>query len=249
LSFDGTGYGTDGAIWGGEVLLGGYTSFDRFAHLAYVPLPGGDLAIRKPARMALAHLWAAGIEWEPDLPPVRSLCEEERTVLTAQLEHSLNAPPTSSLGRIFDAVSALVGVRQSVRYEGQAAIELEAAVDPEERGTYEFRFEDGIVHSQPVLAAVLSDWRAGLPTPVIAARFHNAVANLVLVVCRMVRQQHGIGTVALSGGVWQNQVLMKQAVRLLDGDGFHLLLHKVLPPNDGCISLGQAVIAAHTLQK
>jgi hydrogenase maturation protein HypF len=248
LTFDGTGYGTDGAVWGGEVLLGGYTGFERIAHLAYVPLPGGDLAIRKPARMALAYLWGAGMDWEPDLPPVRSLCEEERTVLLAQLEHGLNAPPTSSIGRLFDAVSALVGVRQSVRYEGQAAIELEAAADPDEQGAYAFRLEADIIHPKPVLDKVLADWREGNPVSRISARFHNAVANLVFDICQSARRLYGVNTVAISGGVWQNQLLLQRVVPRLEQNGFHPLLHTILPPNDGCLSLGQALIAAHTIE-
>ena len=142
LCFDGTGYGTDGAIWGGEVLLGGYQSFQRRFHLAYVPLPGGDQAVRKPARMALSHLWAAGIDWEPDLPPMQELCYEERTVLKAQMERKINAPLTSSMGRFFDAASALIGVRQKATYEGQAAIELETLADPAETGFYPFEIHE-----------------------------------------------------------------------------------------------------------
>src|SRR5690606_23002032 len=122
--------------WGGEVLVGGYAQYTRRFHLTYVPLPGGDRAVRKPARMALAHLWAAGIDWEGDLPPVMALCEEERTLLRVQVERRINAPLTSSMGRFFDAASALLGVRQQVTYEGQAAIELEAVADRQEMGYY-----------------------------------------------------------------------------------------------------------------
>ena len=147
LSYDGTGLGTDDAIWGSEVLLGGYTNFERRFHLAYVPLPGGDLATRKPTRMALSHLWKAGIEWEAGLAPVRALCEEERTVLRSQLEHNLNAPPTSSMGRLFDAASALIGIQQVSTYEGQAAIQMEALADPFEEGRYPFEITYRLLQS------------------------------------------------------------------------------------------------------
>ena len=144
VAFDGTGFGMDGAIWGGEFLLVDYRSFERAAHLAYTPLPGGDTAIRKPARTALADLWQSGIPWEKDLPSVAYLCAEERNALRSQLEHNINSPQTSSMGRLFDAAAALAGVRQSVNYEAQAAIEFEALVDPSEIGVYPFEFMDRI---------------------------------------------------------------------------------------------------------
>jgi hydrogenase maturation protein HypF len=162
LCFDGTGYGTDGAIWGSEVLLGGYEDYQRRFHLAYVPLPGGDAAVRKPARMALAHLWAAGIEWEADLAPVMELCSDERSVLKVQLEKRINAPLTSSMGRLFDAASALMGVRQTATYEGQAAVEMEALADPQEQGLYVFDRQGENIDPAPLWQALLADWRAGV---------------------------------------------------------------------------------------
>ena len=244
LSFDGTGYGTDGAIWGSEVLVGGYRQYQRRFHLAYTPLPGGDAAVRKPARMALAHLWAAGIDWEPDLPPVEALCEEERSLLRAQLERKINAPLTSSMGRFFDAASALIGVRQKATYEGQAAIELEALADGNETGAYPFNIHDDIIDPAPLWQAMLADWRAGTRTAILAARFHNSVAELALDVCQKVRETSGIHVVALSGGVWQNHFLLSRAVSTLRRYGFQVLLHRQLPPNDGCIALGQIMVAA-----
>ncbi len=244
FSFDGTGYGEDGAIWGGEVLVGGCADFRRRFHLAYMPLPGGDSAIRKPARMALSALSLAGLDWEPDLPPVGMLCAEERTVLHSQLQLGLNAPPTSSMGRLFDAVSALLGVCETASYEGQAAIELEAIADPAETGFYTFAVEGDIINPAPVLNALLVDWRSGAKLPQLSARFHNSVVELVRALTARIRNEENIDLVALSGGVWQNRFLLEKTLAVLHQDGYHVLIHRQLPPNDACISLGQAVIAA-----
>jgi hydrogenase maturation protein HypF len=250
LSFDGTGYGTDGAIWGSEVLLGGYKEYQRRYHLAYVPLPGGDQAVRKPVRMALSHLWAAGLEWEPDLPPAGELCAEERTVLRTQLERRINAPLTSSMGRLFDAASALLGVRQKATYEGQAAIELEALADPHETGFYPFDVQGESVSPKPLWQALLADWRAGVRLPILSARFHNSLTHLAVDLCRSIRQESGaahVNTIALSGGVWQNRFLLERTVPALEKEGFQVLVHRHVPANDGCIALGQIMIAANSL--
>ncbi len=244
LSLDGTGYGTDGAIWGGEVLLGGYKGYQRLFHLKYAPLAGGDLSVRKPARMALAHLWAANREWEPDLPPAENLCFEERTALHGQLEHHLNTPNTSSMGRLFDAASALMGIRQTATYEGQAAIEMEALVDPAETGRYPFELQTDEIDPTPMWDALIADWRAGISRARMAARFHNGVAALMLEACQSVRQRTGCRIVALSGGVWQNITLLGRTVELLRGAEFEVLHHRRVPTNDGGLALGQALIAA-----
>lgn len=260
VALDGTGYGRDpqtgeAAIWGGEFLIADYESYRRAAHLAYVPLPGGDKAIREPWRMALAWLHQAGIPWEEDLPPVRYAlnahkehnCAGGRSellpILRRQLQTGLNAPPTSSMGRLFDAVAALTGVRQVVNYEAQAAVELEALADPAENGRYEWDVRDGIIDPTPLLAAVISDLRADIPTPTIGARFHNSVAAVILDVCRTLRAQTGLNEVALSGGVWQNAFLLARSVALLQKDQFTVYVHHRLPPNDGGLALGQAAVA------
>jgi hydrogenase maturation protein HypF len=251
LSFDGTGYGTDGTIWGGEVLVGGYHDYVRRYHLAYVPLPGGDQAVRKPSRMALSHLWSARIDWEPDLPPAcdQGLCAEERTVLKAQLERRINAPLTSSMGRLFDAASALIGIRQKATYEGQAAIELEAAAHaaPEQTGYYPFEVRGEIIDPRPLWLALLADWRAGAPLPTLAARFHNSIVHLAVELCQAIRVEYGIKTVALSGGVWQNLFLLEHSISDLEQAGFRVLTHHQVPPNDGCIALGQMLVASHKI--
>jgi hydrogenase maturation protein HypF len=247
VSFDGTGFGTDGAIWGSEFLVGGYSGYRRAAHLKYVPLPGGDQAVRKVSRMALAHLWVTGIDWESDLQPVAALCVEERTALRTQLTRGINSPLTSSMGRLFDAVSALIGVRQEATYEGQAAIELETLADPDEEGAYPFEFSNGTIDPAPMWQQLLQDWRSGVPLSTLSARFHNGIARMTVEVCESLRQQFGARTVALSGGVWQNMFLLATTQGQLEQAGFTVLLHHRLPANDGCIALGQAVVAGKQL--
>lgn len=243
VAFDGTGYGTDGAIWGGEFLIMDYASFRRAAHLKYVPLPGGDAAIRRPYRTALAYLWAAGEPWDEELPPVRAASEEERRVLTQQLERRVNAIDTSSSGRLFDAVSSLVGVRQEINYEAQAAIELEALVDTDGKEAYSFGLGDEI-DPAPVIRAVVADVKSGVPPSVIATRFHQGVAEMVCDVCVHLREESGLNEVALSGGVFQNVTLLERVLPLLRASGFTVYTHHLVPPNDGGLSLGQAMIAA-----
>ena len=261
VAFDGTGYGDDGAIWGGEILLAGYLGFQRFAHLEYAPLPGGDAAIRKPARIALAYLWKSGQEWDSALPCVPALCVEERAALRMQLEHQINTPYTSSMGRLFDAVAALTGIRQKINYEAQAAIEFEALADPREMDAYSFRIKaepakplDATVPSQLItwdglLEELLADIYRSTPLPLISARFHNGVAQMVLDVCRTAREQCALNDVVLSGGVWQNITLLTKAVELLVEDGFQVFVHHRVPTNDGGLALGQAAIASQRMAK
>ncbi len=253
VSFDGTGYGEDGAIWGGEFLIADYSGYQRAFHLDYVPMPGGDRAVREPWRLALAWLRKAGAEWGDDL--MLGISEQARRALLKQLASGINAPPTSSMGRLFDAVSALAGVRQKVNYEAQAAIEFEAMADPVERGDYRFELKslssqnEGVVDAAPMIRAVVADLRAGVSMPVIAARFHNGVAGMVHEVCRALRERYGLSEVALSGGVWQNMTLLRRTEALLRNDGFSVYLHRLVPANDGGLALGQAAIAAWKRQK
>ncbi|MGW2638081.1 carbamoyltransferase HypF [Streptomyces sp. NPDC001348] len=253
VAFDGTGYGDDGAVWGGEFLLADYDCFTRFAHLAYVPLPGGDSAVRRPYRMALAHLRAAGLDWSADLPCVSACPRDEMAVLARQLERDLNCVPTSSMGRLFDAVSSLSGVCHRAGYEAQAAVELEAAAldaGAEDGGAYAFALPEqpgeGPVRADPapVLAAIVADLRAGVPTATVAARFHRGVADLVHRLCVRARDRHAVDTVALTGGVFLNSVLSSACAAALDGDGFTVLRHHLVPPGDGGLALGQLVVAA-----
>lgn len=249
VAFDGTGYGEDGAIWGGEFLITSYASYQRLAHLAYVPLPGGEAAIRKPARMALAYLWQADLDWAEKFPYYAELSAEERTIVRLQLEKRINSPLTSSAGRLFDAVAALAGVRQRVNYEAQAAIEFEALADPQEPGAYPFEIStcDGdtpvIIGVTRLIETLLSDLALGVPVGKISSRFHNGMAQMVHRVCQILRNQTGIQRVALSGGVWQNQTLLRKTVCLLQANKFDVLTHHQAPTNDGGIALGQAAVA------
>ncbi|KAB1987063.1 carbamoyltransferase HypF [Streptomyces triticiradicis] len=263
VAFDGTGYGDDGAVWGGEVLLADYDGYRRFAHLAYVPLPGGDAAVRNPYRMALSHLRAAGLPWHDELPCAAVATPEERRLLERQLERGLNCVPTSSMGRLFDAVSSLAGVCHRVEYEAQAAMELENAAlddlagplaDDERNDAYRFmlravRQDPGaplVADPAPVLAAAVADVRAGVPAGPVARRFHRAVTGLVLEVCTVARERTGLGTVALSGGVFCNALLTEGCGAVLERGGFTVLRHHRVPPNDGGLALGQLIVAARS---
>jgi hydrogenase maturation protein HypF len=263
VAFDGLGLGTDGTAWGGEFLLADLTGFSRVGHLSPVPMPGGDAATRQPWRMAAAHLDAA---YGGNPPRGLDVATRQggRWEQVLSLAHSgVNAPPTSSAGRLFDAVSALLGVRDTVTYEGQAAIELEHLADPQELSSYAVSIADNplsagtgtgtgdtvaVVSSGSLIRAVTDDLLAGVDAPRIAARFHNALADTVVAVCRQLRDRHHISTVALSGGVFQNALLLTRCLDRLEAAGFNVLTHRQVPPNDGGISLGQAAVAVARLR-
>jgi hydrogenase maturation protein HypF len=245
VAFDGTGYGADGTLWGGEFLVADYAGFERAGHLAPVPLPGGQAAIRQPWRMAAAYLEMAGLDAER-LDVARRNSGQWPAVV-AMARKGLNAPLTSSAGRLFDAVAALLGVRDTISYEGQAAIELEQLAAPAERGAYRAGTDAGApfrVRGGDLVRAAADDLAAGVPPAVIAARFHNGVAVVVEAGCLRLRERHGLTTVALSGGVFQNMLLLNQVLTRLESREFTVLTHSRVPCNDGGISLGQAVIAA-----
>lgn len=254
VCFDGTGYGADGAIWGGEVLIADYRAFRRAAHLKYVPLPGGDAAIKRPYRMALAHLWAAGIAWDDDLPPVAACPPAERRILMRQLETGVQTVPTSSMGRLFDAAASLIGLRHTVTYEAQAAIELEgvAAGDSEPGSAIAIEIgADGtlILDPAPLLRAIIAGVRAGVPASRLAAGFHAAIADAILSVCEHLRAAGHGEVIALSGGVFQNMRLLDAAVKRLRAAGFTVLIHRLVPGSDGGLALGQAAIGCVSLPK
>jgi hydrogenase maturation protein HypF len=244
VAFDGTGYGPDGTIWGGEFLIAGLAGFERGGHLAPVPLPGGAAAIRQPWRMAAAYLGAAA---PAGLDVVRRHADRWPAV-TAMAAKGVNAPLTSSAGRLFDAAAAILGVRDAINYEGQAAIELEQLADPAETRAYPAGVQAGQGPFQAcgadLLHAVVEDLTNGIPAPVIAARFHHGVAAVIEAGCVRLREGSGLDTVALSGGVFQNMLLLHATVTRLEARGFRVLTHSRVPCNDGGISLGQAVIAA-----
>jgi hydrogenase maturation protein HypF len=246
VAFDGTGYGTDGTIWGGEFLVAGLTGFERAGHLAPVPMPGGAAAIRQPWRMAAAYLDANGSGSGTDYLDVMRRNAERWSTIVAMARKGVNSPLTSSAGRLFDAAAAILGVRDAINYEGQAAVELEQLADPGVTGAY----PAGIEADPPfrarggdLLRGVVDDLAAGIAPEVIAARFHHGVAALIEAGCLLTRERSGLGTVALSGGVFQNQLLLRGAVSRLEARGFRVLVHSRIPCNDGGISLGQAVVA------
>ncbi|MBN2556532.1 MAG: carbamoyltransferase HypF [Anaerolineales bacterium] len=247
IAFDGTGYGDDGTIWGSEILIADMSSYHRAAHLAPMPMPGGETAIRAPWRLALGLLNIYGITWDLALPSVAYGTEEQRRILNRQLELGINTPITSSMGRLFDAVASLIGVRQQVNYEGQAAIEMEAAADPDEKGTYPFVLEGTALAVAPMVAAIVADFRQGIGVNILAARFHNTVSAMVVSVCMSIRKEEALERVVLSGGVWQNMRLLSTTMRALEQAGFKVFVHHQVPTNDGGLSLGQAAVAASRL--
>ncbi|MFP5355197.1 MAG: Sua5/YciO/YrdC/YwlC family protein, partial [Gemmatimonadota bacterium] len=250
FAFDGTGYGTDGTIWGGEVLLGGYREYERVAHLAATPLPGGDAAVRRPARIALAQLWSAGEGWD-GTHAAGALSAAERGILRTQLERRLNCVDTTSMGRFLDAVASLAGVRHAVTYEGQAAIELEALARAGDSATlsYAFALADGadgaiVLDGAPILRGVAADAARGREMRDIARAVHEAVAAAVVDVATTVRASRGVNLVGLTGGVFQNVLLLSLAQDRLRAARFDVLAHHKVPPNDGGLALGQAMVAA-----
>ncbi|HUO28602.1 MAG TPA: carbamoyltransferase HypF, partial [Bryobacteraceae bacterium] len=250
VALDGTGYGTDGRIWGGEFLIADYAGFARRAHFRYVPLAGGDAAIRQTWRPALAYLAdTLGPDAEfPELAPWRDVPEVQRKAVRSMLAHRVNTVDTSSCGRLFDAVASIVGLRQQVNYEGQAAIELEMIAVADVADAYPFEIEADVVDFRPLIGCIVADVRAGTPAPVIAARFHNTVADAVVEVCVRLRAEELLNRVCLSGGTFQNMKLLGCTLAGLRGAGFDTYIHAQVPPNDGGIALGQAVIAAEILR-
>jgi hydrogenase maturation protein HypF len=257
VAFDGTGYGPDGTIWGGEFLIADLAGFRRAGCLESVPMPGGAAAIRQPWRMTAVYLAAAFPAGQPGGLAVRERNDEAWAAVTAMAERGINAPLTSSAGRLFDAAAALLGVRDAIHYEGQAAIELEQLADPAAAAGYPATLTwtgnaaDAVgaddvllrVRGADLIAAAAEDLKAGTSREVIAARFHLGVADAVLAACVALRDKYELDTVALSGGVFQNVLLTTAVVHLLGRAGFTVLTHSQVPCNDGGISLGQAVVA------
>ncbi|MGM0818205.1 MAG: carbamoyltransferase HypF [Actinomycetota bacterium] len=245
VAYDGLGLGTDGTIWGGELLAADLTGFERVGHLASVALPGGQAAIREPWRMAAAWVEVA---YDGDPPPlaVAERHAERWGAVTELARRGVQAPATSSVGRLFDAVAALAGVRDVITYEGQAAIELEQAAEPADRGAYPLPLLDGPplrLDAGALVRAVVDDLAAGASAGEVAARFHDGLAAGTVAACVALRERTGLSTVALSGGVFQNLRLLDAVVDGLGAAGFGVLVHERVPANDGGISLGQAAVA------
>jgi hydrogenase maturation protein HypF len=251
VAFDGTGFGSDGAIWGGEFLVANYGEFRRGAHLRYVPLPGGDHAIRHPWRSAVTHALDAGC----DLSRCDAIASttELRTV-RQMIERRVNSPSTSSAGRLFDAVAALAGIRASVTFEGQAAMELEwLATDEPPDVSYPFELSRSVppaepscleIDTRPMVRSVMGDVRRGTDRRRVARRFQSTMVELIVAVCERIRGETGLDRVVLSGGVFLNVLLTREATERLTADGFQVYRHLLVPTNDGGISLGQLAVAA-----
>ena len=253
FAFDGTGYGHDGTVWGGELLLGSYAAVERVGHLAPVALPGGDAAVLHPSRMALSHLAAAGLEPDPQLPLGADAVE--RRVVAAMIGSGAGCVPTTSMGRLFDAVAALVGQTGEVTYEGQAAIELEAlsqqAHDAEERLDLSHGpalvlpvSDDLVIDPAPLVRGCVAALLDGATAGAVGLAFHQALAAAMLDAARRVRRDLGVDVVGLTGGVFQNALLSGLARASLERDGFTVLVHQKVPANDGGLALGQAAVAA-----
>jgi hydrogenase maturation protein HypF len=253
VAFDGTGYGSDGTVWGGEFLLCGYTEFRRVAHLEPAMLVGGDAAVRHPSRMALSHLHAAGLPWDAALAPVRAHSDEALRVMAHQLARGERGVRTTSAGRFLDACAALAGVRQTASYEGQAAIEFEslaargrASGDPRYaltmRASSDTQGPD-VLALRGLVRALVDDVQSGRRIEDLACEVHHALAHGIVTVARALRDREGVTVVGLTGGVFQNVLLLTLAARHLAAAGFTVLTHHRVPPNDGGLALGQAVIA------
>jgi len=240
VAWDGTGYGPDASIWGGEFLVADLAGFERVGRIRPVAMPGGDAAVREPWRLALAHLMAAGL-------PTDRVSQAGRATVEAMVRERVNVVDTSSAGRLFDAVASLAGLCDVTSYEGQAAMELEAASADRTLDGYPFPIVEGPLlelDPRPLIRAIVHDLARGADLATIGGRFHRALADAIAVACEALRKRHGLGSVALSGGCFQSRLLTTLTVERLARDGFEVLLHSRVPPNDGGIALGQAAVAA-----
>lgn len=252
LAFDASGYGSDEAIWGGEVLLASFGDFERFAHLEYLPLPGSDSAIRQPWQIAVVYAHAMRLN-VGNLPFLRHLDKHAIRAIQQQADKTIDLPMTSSMARLFDAVASLIGLRNEVTYGAQAALELEVLAKPfvSIAQPYPYQIdEEGIIRLQTLLHAIIQDVGADRSIEIIAARFHRTIAEIAIDICKRARQSTGLNEVALSGEMWQNQILLHLVRDGLEQDEFVVYSHRQVPTNDGGLSLGQAVIAnfAHSAQ-
>ena len=254
LSFDGSGYGTDGMIWGGEALLTSFADFQRFAHLEYLPFPDDDSATRFPWKIAVGYARALGINLD-NLPFLQNVDKQTLHSLQQQIDREHNLPLTSSMGRLFDAVASLIGVRNEITYEAQAAIEMEVLSKPFIASARSYPYfvdetEHGImIRLVEVFQSLVEDVRANKSIGLIGAHFHKTIADMTVAICRRARESTGLHEVALSGGVWQNQILLDLVRAGLKQDGFVVYFHKQVPTNDGGLSLGQTVVANHLVAK
>jgi hydrogenase maturation protein HypF len=253
VAFDGTGFGTDGKIWGGEFLVADFAGFERRAHFRYIPLAGGDTAVREPWRLALSYLMDTfGSKTAAlDLPLWRRVPPKKIDTVRSMIERRINTVETSACGRLFDAVASIAGVRDDVNFEAQAAIELEMLAAPGVDARYEFEVsrsgDPWQIDMRPTIQSIVHDVLSSKPAAWISAAFHNTIAAIIVEVCNRLREEERLDRACLSGGTFQNLYLLERAVAGLRAHGFEVLLHAKVPPNDGGISLGQAVIANRRL--
>ena len=246
VAMDGLGFGTDGRMWGGEFFVADFSTAERVGHLDYIPMPGGAKAIREPWRMAAVYLQQVfGDDFATlDLPFVADMDKKAWLTLKSMIAAKTNCPETSSMGRLFDAVSSLLRLRDATNYEGQAAIELEQITDPDCREHYEFKVApNGVIRADEVIRSAVSDLLDGVPAPIISAKFHLAVVHLIVNIATSIRADRHLNRVALSGGVFQNVFLVRAVGKALREAAFEVFTHSRVPANDGGISLGQAMIA------
>jgi hydrogenase maturation protein HypF len=255
LSLDGTGYGLDGRIWGGEILVGDLSSFERRGHFAYLPMPGGARAIKEPWRMAVSYLYQAYGErlWDQPLPWLKQMDRSRVETLLQMIRQGINSPLTSSCGRLFDGVAAMIGLRETVAFEGQAAMELEMVQGMEGGSPYlgEIVRENGvfIIRPQPIIQGVVEDMKRGRPKAQISRRFHLTLIEVLMQASQMIRDESGIQKVVLGGGVFQNRTLLTGMEERLQGEGFEVYSKALVPSNDGGIALGQAVAAHYMVER
>jgi hydrogenase maturation protein HypF len=251
VALDGTGFGLDGTIWGGEFMRANLREFTRIAHLKKVPMPGGSMAIKEPWRMAMVYLSEAFGDETKDLKIdfMKRVDPSKLEILDKMIEKKINTPWTSSMGRLFDAISSLLSVRDEVHYEGQAAIELEMIADQEAKAQYPFVLHQDekpmVVDPKEMIRGIVSDLLDGVPSSEISGKFHQTIARLIVETCKIVRTKESLNRVVLSGGVFQNIFLLSLVTEGLRRWGFDVYVHHLVPTNDGGISLGQAMIA-HT---
>lgn len=249
LAFDGTGYGADNTIWGGEVLVADEKSFKRAAHIECVPMPGGAASIREPWRMAISYLYHVYGEkiWNLDIPLLWEINRKKIEITIKMVQKKINSPDTSSLGRLFDGIAALIGIRNQIAFEGQAAMELEMVANWPVRRGYEYGWtsrDDHVLSLEPIITGIVSDLEKRISPAEIAGKFHYTLIRMFSKICCFIRKETNINTAALTGGSFQNNLLLSGLIENLNEFDFNVLTHRMVPPNDGSISLGQAVVAA-----
>jgi hydrogenase maturation protein HypF len=253
LSFDGTGYGADNTIWGGEILVADERSFHRAAHLDCVPMPGGIASVKEPWRMAVSYLYHVYGEkmWNHEIPFLRDINRKKSEIIIKMTQKKINSPETSSLGRLFDGIAALIGVRQQTVFEGQAAMELEMIANWPVRQGYDYGWtsrDDHVLSLEPIIIGIVSDMENGVSPAEISGKFHYTLIRMFSKICCFIRKETNINTAVLSGGSFQNNLLLSGLIENLNEFGFEVLSHRMVPTNDGSISLGQAVVAAAIFQ-